>query len=92
MGLIKLSKKVKHDPVISHSYWAARDMHDFIPSVAYTVPVEGALSPNDPVIVRLVGMIAGAEQARCPESQVGVHIEVFSRLSCLTITIGVFAS
>ena len=90
MGIIKLSQKVKRPPVIGARYWALRDMADFMPDVAYDVPVEGPL-PTAEVLHQLTSRIYTAEAARCPDVIIGVHAEPHDQ-GYLTITIGCFAT
>lgn len=90
MGMIKLSQKVKRPPVIGARYWLERDMLDFMPSVAYDVPLEGGFPTTDE-LSRLRNRIADLESDLNPFDQVGVHIEVHDQ-GYLTITIGVFAT
>lgn len=90
MGVIQLSKKVKRSPVVGARYWAERDMYDFMPSVAYDVPVEGDM-PDAATIRELTNRIYLSEKDMHLDDVVGVHIEPHSR-GYLTITIGVFAT
>lgn len=90
MGIIKLSQKAKRSPTVGDRYWADRGMTDFMPSVAYDVPVEGGIPPAE-TISKLRSQIAAAEVDLNPFNQVGVHIEVHNH-GYLTITIGVFAT
>lgn len=89
MGLIKLSQKVKRPPVVGVVYWTNRGLYDFMPSVAYDVPVEGG-RPSDDVIASLRRRIGQVEHDLNPDAMVGVHIEVHDNY--LTITVGSFAT
>ncbi len=89
MGMIYLSKKVKRSPIVGTTYWADRGMFDFMPSVAYDVPIEGG-TPSEQAIEELRTVIHDVESIRSPGEHIGVHIEVYSNY--LTITIGAFAS
>lgn len=90
MGMIKLSQKVKRPPVIGARYWADRLMDDFMPSVAYDVPLEGGFPTTDE-LNRLRNRIADLESDLNPFDQIGVHIEVHDQ-GYITVTIGVFAT
>lgn len=89
MGLIKLSQKVRRSPVVGAVYWADRGLYDFMPAVAYDVPVEGG-RPSDDIISALRRHIGHIEHDLNPDGMVGVHIEVHD--TYLTITIGSFAT
>jgi len=91
MGLIKLSQKVKRPPVIGLRYWNDREMFDFMPRVAYDVPVEGIM-PGANVLERLQEDIYDVETAADPlgTDMIGIHIE--RHPTYLTITIGSFAT
>ena len=91
MGLVKLSQKVKHSPIVGVRYWNDRDMPDFMPHTAYTVPVEGGLLDEGQLDV-LQARIYDAETSADPvgNDMAGVHIE--QRVGQLTVTLGVFAT
>lgn len=91
MGVIKLSKKVKRTPVVGMRYWADRLMSDFMPHVAYDVPVDGG-TPSQSVLEMLHDRIYFAETAADPlgTDAIGIHIE--RHAAHLTITIGSFAT
>lgn len=87
MGLIKLSQKVKRSPIFGTRYWYIRDMENFMPTVAYDVPVEG--KPPAHVIDRLYEDIVKAELAANPDEIIGVHIDVHDH-AYITVTLGTF--
>ena len=65
-------------------------MDDFMPSVAYDVPLTGG-NPSQEALDHLKQRIYSVEQFLYPNDVIGVHIEKHSQ-GYLTITIGSYAT